>query len=191
MPPRRPPKRYSAGIYGGISWDSASTAIIRKIRRRRGLSTRLKTAALMWRLSGGHWPVITPNGPRSRSTLCRYRRVSTCRFCLSSMTLRLAYGAKTRRCVMRSNPSWIERSRRSDEFWTTTEFPVCKAAVLAALLLLTSCSREQRNLQEPPRNRELPRRTTESELYPAGPSLHKMPITGTYEGNAFAISEGQ
>jgi cytochrome c oxidase cbb3-type subunit III len=59
------------------------------------------------------------------------------------------------------------------------------------VLTLTCCSREQRNLQEPPPNRELPRRTTETDLHPAGPALPKVPVTGNYEGNAFSISEGQ
>jgi cytochrome c oxidase cbb3-type subunit III len=57
--------------------------------------------------------------------------------------------------------------------------------------LLTACAREERQLNEPPPNRELPRRTAESELRPGGPSLPRMPVTGNYEGNAFSISEGQ
>jgi cytochrome c oxidase cbb3-type subunit III len=65
-------------------------------------------------------------------------------------------------------------------------------AITAVLFFfIASCAREQRNLQEPPPNRELPRRTTETELKPGGASLPKMPLTGNYEGNAFTISEGQ
>jgi cytochrome c oxidase cbb3-type subunit 3 len=70
---------------------------------------------------------------------------------------------------------------------------VFKRALLITLLALTasSCSREKRALREPAANRELPRRTVESELQPAGPSLPRLPLTGNYEGNAYAISEGQ
>jgi cytochrome c oxidase cbb3-type subunit III len=54
-----------------------------------------------------------------------------------------------------------------------------------------SCSREERTLREPPANRELPRRSVESELRPGGAALPIMPVSGNYEGNAFSISEGQ
>jgi len=66
-----------------------------------------------------------------------------------------------------------------------------RAAFLLSLLLTAACAREQRSLREPPPRRELPLRSLESQLQPAGPSLPKTPAAGNYEGNAFAINEGQ
>jgi cytochrome c oxidase cbb3-type subunit 3 len=66
-----------------------------------------------------------------------------------------------------------------------------KYLLLTLALTVGACSREQRTFREPPPNRELPQRTVESELRPGGPSRPKMPVTGNYEGNAYAINEGQ
>src|SRR4051812_15975491 len=108
------------------------------------------------------------------------------------MTSASAFDAPLPPYATRSNPFWSRNVLRSEKFLMSTECPVFKSAfVTATLLIFASCAREQRTLREPPANRELPRRTTESELHPGGPNLPKMPITGTYEGNAFAINEGQ
>lgn len=63
--------------------------------------------------------------------------------------------------------------------------------LLAAFLALTvACRREQRTLREEPARTGLSAAARESDLQPGGP-LPRKEVKSPYEGNAYAISEGQ
>src|SRR3954467_822098 len=160
-----------------------------------------------WRWSGGRSPATSRHARRCRSRWCRSRRRSTGRSSPSCSTSRWRCDAGTTSCTPSSIRSSSAGKGRSTPCWTAMEsrgwerleegrdarrrardlvFVSCAVAGLA----LAGCPREARKFHSLPAENARPEPVRLVSLQPGQPAP-KQAAGGPYEGNAWAINQGE